>query len=244
MNDRNYTFEEIAAYLAGELPEAERTAFAQQLEQNEDLATQVEQQRLTHQAVDLYTQLRTKEEIKAIYKNGARTRSLPGRTILAVAASVALLLVAGFLWQKNNYSNTALADQYSTPYPDRLTTMSGDAEAQLTEAMEAYNRGDYAAAIPLLEGLPDSLSTNGLTQLYLGIAQLKQGQAANAQTSLEAIPLDSAYQEAANWYLVLSELAQGQEVAARERLESIIAAEAYPGPAAQDLLKQLNSWWH
>ncbi|MEO0724819.1 MAG: tetratricopeptide repeat protein, partial [Bacteroidota bacterium] len=217
-------------------------AIAPPLDQNQPLASQVEQQRLTHQAVDLYTQLRTKEEVRAIYKNGARTRRMSGRTILAVAASIALLLVAGFLWQKNSYSNTALAEQYSTPYPDRLTTMSDNAEAQLAEAMTAYNSGNYASAIPLFEALPDSLSRNGLAQLYLGISQLKQGQAADAQTSLEAIPSASAYQEAANWYLALSELAQGQEAAARERLETIVAAEAYPGQAAQDLLNQLNSW--
>ena len=241
MNDRTYTFEEIAAYLAGELSEKERANFVQQIEQDEALAAQVEQQRLTHQAVDLYTQLRTKEEIKAIYKNIAQARRRPRRTILAVAASIAILVVAGFLWQQSQQTTDLLASEYLTPYPDRLTNMSDDSGAQITAAMTAYNGGDYANAIPLFEALPDSLAQGELINLYLGISRLQEDQAGAAQASFANISSDSPYQEAAQWYLALSELALGKEKAARERLEAIVAAGNYPGPTAQELLDRLNN---
>ncbi|MCB0636209.1 MAG: hypothetical protein KDC54_06310, partial [Lewinella sp.] len=184
MDDRTYTFEDIAAYLAGELPSGEQEAFDQQVAKDQELAARVDQQRLTHQAVDLYTQLRTKEEIRAIYQGGAKVRRLPNRSLLAVAASVAILLLAGFWWQRSQYRSPALAGQYFTAYPDRLTTMSGDTEADLAAAMDAYNASDYERALALFQALPAELPQAGLIRLYTGITQLRTGDAAAAHTSL------------------------------------------------------------
>jgi thioredoxin-like negative regulator of GroEL len=155
-----------------------------------------------------------------------------------------MLLLAGFWWQQRQYSSPALADQYFTAYPDRLTTMSGDTEADLAAAMDAYNAGDYEQALALFRALPPGLPQADLLQLYRGITLLRAGQPDAARAELTTLPADSPYQEAARWYLALSELALGDEDSARQRLQAIVAEGAYPGPAAQALLDDLNSWWH
>ena len=66
MNGKNETFELIERYLAGDLSPGEKASFEERLRMEKTLAEQLEKQRRTHKATDIYTQLQTIEKIKTI----------------------------------------------------------------------------------------------------------------------------------------------------------------------------------
>lgn len=245
MDDKTHTFEQIAAYLADELDQETRQAFEQQMETDASLTEAVNQQRTTHQAVDLYAQLQTKARVEALHQQLKERQASPYRSWLAIAASVALLIVAGltYWYNLNQYSTeTLVADQLSA-YPDRITTMSSTSDEQVAVAMAAYNTGNFAEAADLFAALPAEANPQDLLQLYQGIALLYTDRPQQALERLQHLAPDSPYQEAARWYQALALLALDREMEVRTLLQEIVAEGAYPSDQAEELLKDLDSWW-
>lgn len=245
MDDKTNTFEQIAAYLADELDQETRQAFEQQMQADATLAEAVNRQRTTHQAVDLYAQLQTKAQVEALHQQLKNRQASPNRSWLAIAATVALLIVAGLTYwnNSNQYSTETLVAGQLTAYPDRITTMSGTTDEQVAAAMAAYNAGDFAEAADLFAALPPEASPQDLVQLYHGVSLLHTDRPQEALERLQQLGPDSPYQEAARWYLALSLLALDREMEARTSLQEIVDEGAYPNVQAEELLKDLDSWW-
>ena len=245
MNEE-YTFKFIERYLEGTLSPEELKAFQEELHVDEALAEAVEKQRLTHKATDLYAQLVTKEKVKGIHNKVKRRTAGKRIRVFSLAASVAILLVAGLGYQftKTRYANENLVQMTFHPYPDRITTMGVGTEEILGQGMEAYKQGQWAEARALLATVPDSSNNFDAAQLYLGISAMQIREYDQAIPPLSRlVEKENAFSEAAQWYLALAYLGAGNEDLARAQLQAILKAQRYQHEEARKLLHDLDSFW-
>jgi hypothetical protein len=170
------------------------------------------------------------EEVRS--KPPASVRRL-GR-LYAAAAAILLLIAAGSWWltQTATYDANDVFAETFTPYANDLSgrTMGDDTTTiggRLGEALLAYDRRDYPAAVSAFEAHflapPTSIApaTAPQIQFYYGISLLGTGQAQTALPVLDALRTDATYGDPADWYHALALLRDGQTAAARSSLQDI-----------------------
>lgn len=192
------------------------------------------------------------EEVRS--KPPARVRRL-GR-LYAAAAAILLLIAAGSWWltQASPYDADMVFAETFTPYANDLSgrTMGDDTTTtiggQLGEALLAYDRRDYPAAVSAFDehflAPPTSIApaTAPQVQLYYGISLLGAGQASKALPILDALRTNTTYGDPASWYHALALVRDGQTAAARSSLQDIITDTNSPFQAkAKALLPSLPS---
>jgi hypothetical protein len=243
MDDNTNTFELIERYFAGDLLPQELESFEKRLKSDQSFAQEVENQRLTHKATDIYAQLKTIDKVKEKYNEILKSEKNNRRTFLSIAAAISILIIAGFgFLVPANYSNEALADAHFEVYSDRITTMGTSTDKQLAAGMQAYNETDFEKAITLFSNLPDTLAQKNLINLYTGIAFMETNQFEKAATIFrQLIDSNSPQLEVARWYLALNYLKSNDLENARPLLNQIAAAEAYQSKNAAKLLKKLDN---
>ena len=241
MQEEDYVL--IERYLGGDLPAAEARsvtarattdpAFAAALEErrhlNAHLAAVAGEETLNITLKQLGSRYFTEPE--------ATVRSLPRRTGslrwlagLAAAAVVALLVI---LFLPGPGGNPY--EQFATHEPLALTERS-DATADPTAAEAAYNRGDYAAAIPLLEAYLAQRSDDLRARLALGVSLLETDRDREAVAIFNEIAEGSSALAAyGNWYLALAAVKRGDDESALSFLDRIPATDAYLTNKAETL---------
>ncbi|WP_020568519.1 tetratricopeptide repeat protein [Neolewinella persica] len=171
------------------------------------------------------------EEAKS--KPPASVRRL--RRLYAAAAAILLLVAAGSWWltQTVTYDANEVFAETFTPYANELSgrTMGDETTTiggQLGEALLAYDRRDYPAAVSAFEAHflapPTSIApaTAPQIQLYYGISLLGAGQPKTALPVLDALRTNATYGDPAEWYHALALLRDGQTAAARSSLQNIV----------------------
>lgn len=156
----------------------------------------------------------SKKEAKVV-----RLRRL--RTVLAIAASVLVIVVAYLGWN-NAQSDSLYAEyEYIAPGPPMLMSQSDDYE--LYDALTYYGEGNYGEAARRLQGIVDAYPNSDTLAFYLGASLLYQGETAAARSSLENLlrQEDSRFQQRAEWLLVLLALKEKDWATAEARLSLI-----------------------
>lgn len=175
----------------------------------------------------------------------ARIRRLAPARWLAVAASVAVLLVAGwwFLLRDGGSieSATLLADTFE-PYPNRAYNLTkGEQPADpRARAYAAYEVGDYAGA---LTAFAESTPAEPADDFYRANALLALDRPAEALPLFEALARQPGFALAphSQWYAALSLLALDRRAEARAVLQTISAEPEHPFRAeATELLTRLE----
>lgn len=234
--------ERIEAYLEGSIS---REAL-QQIADAEGIANLEEEIRwfrdsqVAIEAAGLRQQLKevlpqtSKKEAKVV-----RLRSL--RTVLAIAASVLVIVVAYLGWN-NAQSNSLYAEyEYIAPGPPTLMSQSDDYE--LYDALTYYGEGNYAEAASRLQRITDAYPNSDTLAFYLGASLLYEEETTAANPLLESLSTreDSRFQQRAEWLLVLLALKEKDRETATTRLRSILATpdHEFSGPA-QSLAERLR----
>ncbi len=243
MDDSKYTFELIEQYLAGELEGEALLSFKEDLANDQALQAAVEQQRNTHKAVDIYAQIRTKDQVRALHEQVKLARRQQRRLVIPLAATIALLVAVGLWLFVGNSSTQVTPDELVAAnfdlYPNRITTM-GDTDSLLAEGMSAYEEQDFETALRVFSAMPNDLPESDLIHLYGGISYLGLHEPDNGLLVLGRIEEGSPYREAARWYEALAYLQKKEITQARTILEEIVQEEAYPGEKARQLLDNLR----
>jgi tetratricopeptide (TPR) repeat protein len=142
---------------------------------------------------------------------------------------------------------TALADLARVEPPPwtpvRLRGDEGQAGRRFRAAMELYEKGDRASALPILrEAAALDPSAPG-AWFYRGACALLAGDAAEAVESLERVVSlgETPYLDEARFYLAKARLARGEVPAAREELDRVAGSESRRREEARRLLGRLDA---
>jgi len=239
--------EKIDRFLRNELPEEEKKAFEAELNQNADVAGELALQK------DMEQFLR-KQEKRTALKNQlnsigpeffqASVKPEPGRIVplqrrqtlrwvIGLAAAIALLLVARFVFSPSLY------DQFGQHPPLAMIEKSNATQDNLAAMEAAFNQKNYTAALPLLQAYVREKPGDLQAELYLGICLLETGQYADARAVFTKISqTQSSFMDFGQWYLALSYLKEGDKAACRRVLLEL-PEESEFFQKAQDLLKQV-----
>lgn len=227
--------EQIEAFLAGRIDREQLEAQAREQEVT-DLDAEIEWVREAQTAVEAAG---LREQLQATLPRPAtaRVRRLrPGRRLLAIAATVLILVAAG-LWLilGNGPESERLYAEYEYVDPGLPVLMSQSDEYALYDALTFYSEGNYSVAIEKLRALPDTYAGNDTLNYYLGASLLYDGQPEAARAALERVRTDAgaAFAERAQWLRVLAALRDGNRVRAEPILDEIIANpdHAFRAPA-------------
>ncbi|MBK8922273.1 MAG: tetratricopeptide repeat protein [Saprospirales bacterium] len=169
---------------------------------------------------------------------GARIFRLP-QAWWAAAAAMAILVVAWFFWRPP--AQERLYVQYRAfPEADFAVRGGGSAEQPLQLAAEAFNREDYAAALPALRNYLQRWPDDTEARMFAGFCYMELKQFDAATTIFEQIGGSAnAWSDEANWSLALAYLRQNKRSECIVALETIAPANGRYGDA-QDLLKRLQ----
>ncbi len=270
-------FTQIDAYLDEELSAEERTEFESALAQDVQLQEELNTHRLEREAVllmlqqDFKTKIKTwraeesqeststtqaeaPKEAKVVdlqKKTPAKRVSLIRR--LSIAAS--LLLLIGFgasIWNGQNYSNSALADNYymlADTGGDKGGTASVEADFQ-TGLTAFVNEKNYTRAIAAFEKIPTNSPQYIEAQYYLGHAFYQSKNYNEAAKKFEMVLSNDSLPAFLNrtkieWNQILALLAAGQTDATFEQKLNKIATDGQAPfkQKAQELQTEMNSIW-
>lgn len=252
--------DKIEAYITGELTGAEREAFEAELAGNPGLAEEVDAVRLAREAVELSisdhlrTQFLEWQEVEA---TGSKTeeakvvtmaprRNL--RRILAIAASVLLILAVGSLWYANDQFG---AGQMAMGYYDDIQLdayVRGDSNPML-EAVEALKADDFAAADEYFRSVAEDNEQYYYAQYYLGHSLFRQQNYTGSLNVLETLNNSGNrnLREDADWLKVLSylELEQTNDATFQTLLSAMVDDDGHTYHLdAVQLNDKLGSFWY
>ncbi len=234
----------IDAYLSDSMTSEERLSFEEELSANEGLRKEVELQRKTFALLEAAAYIDTKNKVAALNRQKSSGGSIGG-TLLKVAAAALVLLIPTYFILNNQYNDAHLFAEYSEPYPDRVTTMGSSENDQLNEAMNAYNKKEYAKAAKLFKAIRLNGTKNENVLLYEAVSLTYSNQAKEAIKLLsERKKNEPKNRIALDWQLILSLLADNQGEEANEELTKFLQHnEGYQQEKAEALQKDLNRIW-
>jgi len=167
---------------------------------------------------------------------------------VAVAASLALLLIAGWWHGNNNYSNQTLANRYfDAGVLQNMVRSNGGSGSPLSSGMTALSSGNFGEAISFFESIPNTSAQYFEARLYLAIAHYQSGDFKSAANlSDEVSESTSRFRQKARW-LRLNALLQLNETGAPFQLLLDEAASDDTDPFYQkkavELRGDMESFW-
>ncbi len=244
---REYTFEEIESYLEGGMSAADKLAFESALASDQLLAENLRRHKESHAMVEMYARSSIKSKIKAIHDaklSNASTKKREAFPMMRIAASLALLIVAGalYLYLGSTYSPSHLANEAFEPYPNRFRTLGTNENTDFNKALNAYDEQDYSQAINLFAKIAPDDEKYVDAQFYLGVSNLGSEKYQEALAPLKyVVESESLYEGSASWYLCLVYLQLEREDEAKEILRSIASKGGKKAKIAEELLDKLES---
>ena len=254
--------DKIEQYLTGKMDGVEQQAFEAELNSNSTLAEELDAHRLAREAIELSigdslrgqfqewhdsTATGTTKEGAKIVKMAPR---IALRRVLAVAASVLLLLAVGSYWYANDrYNDPDLAMAfYEDSAIGKLRTGTA-ANHPLALGLDNMLAEDFAAADDYFNGIAPTDTNYEDARYYLGHSLYLQSRSEEAIQVLQSIQdsSNSNLRQSAEWLLLLSRLQEGQSESSKfqELLDKMLADSRHSyHPKAVELDKQLTSIWH
>ncbi|WEK35062.1 MAG: tetratricopeptide repeat protein [Candidatus Pseudobacter hemicellulosilyticus] len=241
-----YSTEDVARYAEGLMEPGEQAAFEQalatdaSLQEALDLYREVQQglQQQWHPDAQEKALRATLKDLGQQYftgKTGGRVVRMKNalRAAVAVAAVAILVVFVWHPWQKDLYTQYADASMITS------VERGADSASLLQMATRAFNKRDYAGALPLLQQTLLQEANNSFVQYYYGIALLETGKTAEAQQIFTKLHEgNSVFKYEATFYMALSYLKNGDRSSCRSWLQQIPADASNYGKA-KELLKKL-----
>ncbi len=247
MANSNYTDEQIDDYIMGLLDENQKSLFEKELKTDAALSLYLKERKELILGIEEYHAQKFKDKLKVIHSKNfetpptqiAKKRNL--RSWLAIAATVAFLIVA-MMWMNNSsYSSSKLYAANFQPY-EMSFSQRGNEDEKLLRLEDLYKTGKYEDALPLFEELNKQSSSSKML-LGAGISKLALNQAEKALVDFKLI-LDNGdllFKDHARWYTALAYLQLDNQSQAKLFLELLAkdkGADHYM--EAVDLLKKMD----
>lgn len=222
----------IESYYKGRMNDSARLAFEERRASNNDFAQEAEVYQLMMSGINAQGEHQFSEKVKQwerkINEKEIQRRPVVLNRVWAVAASVLILVIPLSVWlySLRPVSTEQRFEEYFQPYDDIVTDRSSPArdERRFTEAMHAYNAGDYKKAIPIFNFVVSKKPQNEAARFYRGVAYLATGDAERSEKDFLWFQQkeESLFFETAQWYLVLAYLKQKQMDSVHNQLNTIL----------------------
>ena len=270
--EKNYNIDDIENFLNQEMDAAELAAFEKEMANDEALKTEVNFHEDVVKGIKnagpmafkdlvagVHSEMKTegffeetatdKVEDQTVTKE-AKVRSISIFRRLAIAASFALLLTAGwFMFARPNTPEQLFADNFtihqdvlSVEIEDRLaeTGFGTNKEAlnKLQQGINSYTAGDYQQAINQFSTFQSAAGDDALAdyaRFYQAISLLETKDISKAQEILEKLITKPSFPliDDANWYLALIYLKQDNKQGATFILRTLSLSDTYKERAAK-----------
>ncbi|MFZ6014243.1 MAG: tetratricopeptide repeat protein [Bacteroidota bacterium] len=232
--DKNEQYELIGRYLRKELNEDELQQITTLINQDEDFASELNLHSNVHQTLGdtelngFHQQLSNAEQI--YFQSQSRAKQ---RRLLVYGMAATLLISISFVGIRLLVTTPAdpqqLFGSYFKPYDAPVhfrSETSPYADAELKNAMELYDAGQYQEAIPYLSNAVQRYPENQLVVLLRGICFLATNQIPAAQRDFNVLAQapQSLFADQGKWYLALSYLKENKPEEAKSLLGSLQSA--------------------
>jgi len=238
----------IENYLSGSAGKAEETWLLGEMQDNKDLAREVELRRRTNKMLADRSTIQLRGKLNAIEMKRRSSGSLRRTAVkvskyAAAVAAVALVSAALYFPLKQN-SGSQLYNKYYTQYvaPGSVRSVGAVNNTLMINALESYKAHEYEKAIVYLEQVL-STEQNNMEYVFMhGMAnmEVKNYPAASGSFTKVLQQNDNLYLEDAAWYLGLCYMMTGETDRAIRQFDLIAASKSRYNKEARKLAKKLN----
>lgn len=233
--DHNHDIELIEQLLQNELPEGERQALEERIQQQQDLSRELDRRQKAHQALDFIIAQNLKADLQSLEEESKltviRSRRRTLTYVLSAAASI-LLLIGAFtlVFQSETQPAELAAAYYELPEFSTRSDLApaDDSASQLSQGIAALENQNYSQVIRILVAIPEQDENYISARYYLGHAYYLSSSYDLAKESFKVVTSgnDIRFQEQAEWYTLLACLQQ--RASCGEYLERIVGNESHP----------------
>ena len=220
--------EKMEDYIHGNLSVAEREQFETEMATDEQLRQEVELHRQLISSVETESLRQLLDQIhEKNFEAETKIVAMPRRRSyfpMAIAASVALLILAGWwVFNLQTSSPESVYAAYFTPAEGLPTTLGYSTNTDFAEGMVSYKLEEYAEALEYWQPLLEADPTNDTLNYYVGVTSLADEQSDSAIDYLTTVvnSEQSSFRTSAQWYLALSYLKSDQREQAKSLLKDL-----------------------
>ncbi len=251
---QNDKYEQIEAYLFGDLTEKEAAAFESEIAADATLKREVDKHKLANNSLEILIEDSLREELKKLKAEETHSEKqakiVPMRRMrfmmAAAAVIVALIGFITFQWANDTYSNSGLVASNYEAFQKEEIRFPG-VETVLENASDAYEQGDFQQAIELLNSIPLENDFYAEAQYISGHSYFQQNQFKEAAQAFQNTINQNhpRLNDDAEWYLALSYLSMNETGADFQNLLNQIATSDGHDfqKNAQELKSDLDSFW-
>ena len=212
---------QIEAYFKGDLNQQERKKLEEKMKTNKEFAQEVELYKDIEGAIRLNSNKVLKKQLNEIHdrvvdqKPQAKVRTLSTYRIGLIAASIALLLFAGY-WFLNT-GTTSTDELFAANYElyDWSTDTRGSETTSFQSLNDLYQNGEFQQFINEVNALNIDSNTDPELVMALGCAYLETGTYDKAISTFKHVETNAFIGEEAQFNIALSHLKSNDLAAAR-----------------------------
>ena len=224
----------------GAIKQGELEMFEEQMQNDRTLAEEVRVQKEIMLSINQVFDQELKQKLKEA--NFSSTKKLITlNQVYAIAASLTLLLVFGYVFLKPSKTAEQIYLSYYQSYPNIIDPKERGKSQKNENAYSLYEQKNYKAAIGEFKNLIENDSKNAAHYFYLGISAMELTDYPLAENCmLKAIELkESRFTNPARWYLSLIYLHENQTDKAINELNALVTTKSSYSSKASSLLEEL-----
>jgi tetratricopeptide (TPR) repeat protein len=242
-------YDNIEAYIQGDLNEKEVKAFEHALQQDQHLASEYQLRKDIEDALMDEDVLELKDQMQDIIKEKETSPLIWFKRKAVMGALVGALVLSlgslGYFAARSNQAPTTdqVFEKYYQPYSVTITDRSASAELNslLTTAMQKYKDREYTQALQLFQQVleqRDDVAAN----LYSGISYMEIEKYKKASQSFDKViqDNDNLYVDQAKWYMSMCYIRLGDIDHARNLLLTLSEQSDYYRDKATEVEKKLR----
>lgn len=239
----------IERYNAGEMDEAEKQWFRNELRDNEKLRKEVELRSKTDLVIKNQDLMNLRNKLSSIEKQRKvptpvrkSTRAVNIKYAAAIAGFILIGSIA--LLSSRKLKNDEILDKYYKPYEVASALRSGELvrNDNFSLALDYYSIHDYRTAAIYFSKVLEDDPGNMHSQLLNGISNFENQNYPAAESSFTKVIADNNnyYIDHAQWYLALCYIRTDERLKAIEQLAIIEKSRTIYRKDAKKILKSLN----
>lgn len=199
----------IESYLMGELSEEQETQLTADVEQDPELAAELDRRETAHGAMDFLIADNLKSQLVALEAKETKVVQMPRRRKLyplAIAASLAIMVGAFFVFFPDQGSQDYAAQYYTLPDLAMRGTQAAQLPELIRKAQEDISNKDYQAALDKLAQTDSFTEHTLVARYYQGHAFYLSKDYTSARQAFADVGAgkDMRFVEDAQWYELLS----------------------------------------